>query len=105
MRVTYNVKYCYAICLKFREKLMLHEKARNCSTIKENVLLSCCKFFIFVFVVISEHIFITGPVSQKNTACNRSHKLHNAVVAFQNRHLMVFISDIKLPYEDVKVSF
>ena len=47
----YNVKYHYAICLKFREKvltflikLVLDGKASICFTIKENLLLYCLSF-------------------------------------------------------------
>ena len=46
MRVIYNVKHRYAICLKFGDKflipltkLVLEAKASICSTIKENLLL------------------------------------------------------------------
>ena len=47
MRLMYNAKHCYAICLKFVDKflpsltkLVLEAKASMCSTIKENLLLS-----------------------------------------------------------------
>ena len=59
MRVMYNVKDCYAICLKFGDKLLtslikllLEAKVTICSTIKENLLLYCRKFSAFVVVVI-----------------------------------------------------
>ena len=59
MRVIHNVKHCYAIPLKFGGKfltsltqLVLDAKVSICSTIKENLLLYCRKFFGFVVVVI-----------------------------------------------------
>ena len=59
MRVMYNVKDCYAIRLKFGDKLLtslikllLEAKVTICSTIKENLLLYCRKFSAFVVVVI-----------------------------------------------------
>ena len=79
MRTIYNVKHRYAIWLKFGvilispAKLVLETKTSICSTIKENQLLYCCKFSAFEVVIIIEHIFITRPVQQKNTACNRNH--------------------------------
>ena len=60
MRIFYNLKHRYAIHLKFGykfltslTKLVLEEKACICSTIKENLLLYCCKFSAFVDVVIT----------------------------------------------------
>ena len=65
MRITYNVKYRYPICLDFGEKfsnsqtkLVLELNAGIWSTIKENLLLYCRKFLAFVVVVISLHILI-----------------------------------------------
>ena len=59
MKIIYNVKYRYAIRLKFGDKfltsltnLVLQAKASICSTIKENLLLYCRKFSAFVIVVI-----------------------------------------------------
>ena len=59
IRIVYNVKYRYAIRLKFGDKfltsltnLVLQAKASICSTIKENLLLYCRKFSAFVVVVI-----------------------------------------------------
>ena len=59
MRVIYNVTHCYAIRFKFGDKfltsltkLALDAKASICSTVKENLLLYCCKFLAFVVVVI-----------------------------------------------------
>ena len=57
--VIHNVKHCYAIRLKFGDKLLtsliklelLEAKAKICSTIKENLLLYC-KFSAFFVVVI-----------------------------------------------------
>ena len=77
MRIIYNVKDRYAICLKFEGKyltslitLVFKAKASICSIIKENLLLHCRTFLSYVFVVI---IFIVRPVSQRNTACNKNH--------------------------------
>ena len=58
--VIHNVKHCYAIRLKFGDKLstslikleLLEAKAKICSTIKENLLLYCRKFSAFFVVVI-----------------------------------------------------
>ena len=79
MRLIYNVRHCYLICLKFGDKLLtfltmlvLEGKASICSTIKENALLYCRKFSVFVVVVIIEHIFITRSLSQRNTAYNKN---------------------------------
>ena len=65
MRITYNVKYRYPICLDFGEKfstsqtkLVLELNAGIWSTIKENLLLHCRKFLAFVVVVIILHILI-----------------------------------------------
>ena len=59
MRVTYNVKHRYVICLKFGDKFLtfltksvVKAKASICSTIKENLLFYCRKFSTFVVVVI-----------------------------------------------------
>ena len=59
MRVIYNIKYRYAIRLKFGNefltsltKLVLEAKGSICSTIKGNQLLYCRKFLAFVVVVI-----------------------------------------------------
>ena len=57
MRIVYNVKHRYAIRLKFGEKLLtsrtklvLEAKASICSTIKENLLLYCRKFWHFLLL-------------------------------------------------------
>ena len=57
MIIIYNVQHRYAIRLKFGDKiltsltkLVLAAKAIICSTIKENLLLYCCKFPAFVVV-------------------------------------------------------
>ena len=59
MTVMYYVKQLYAIRLKFGGKfltslikLVLEAKAHICSTIKENLILYCRKFSLFVVVVI-----------------------------------------------------
>ena len=58
MRIFYNIKYCYAIHLKFGDtfltslsKLVLKVKASICSTIMES-LLYCRKSSAFLIVVI-----------------------------------------------------
>ena len=88
MRITYNVKYRYPICLDFGEKfstsqtkLVLELNAEIWSTIKENLLLYCRNFwlllslsyrYISLFVVVN--IFLQQKaVSQRNTACNGNH--------------------------------
>ena len=60
MSIVYIVKYGYAIRLKFGDKvltsltkLVLQAKSSICSTIRENPLLFCRKFFAFVVVVIT----------------------------------------------------
>ena len=83
MRVIYNVKQCYAIRLKFEDKfstfltkLVVKAKASICSAIKENLLSYCRTFPKIVVIVILSYFnifFITRPVSQRNTACNRNH--------------------------------
>ena len=59
MRIIYIVRHWYAIALKFGDefltfltKLVLEGKASFCSTIKENLLLYCRKFSVFVAVAI-----------------------------------------------------
>ena len=59
IRVMYNVKHRYAICLKFGDKfltsitkLLLEAKASVYFTIKENLLLYCLMFLSFVAVVV-----------------------------------------------------
>ena len=56
-RIIYNVKY--VIRLKFREtiltfltKLVLERKASIFTTIKDNLILYCLKFLVFVVMVI-----------------------------------------------------
>ena len=57
MKIIYNVKYCYAIHLKFGDtfltsltKLVFELKASICSTSEEVILLYCRKFWAFVIV-------------------------------------------------------
>ena len=57
MRVMYNAKHRYAVCLNFEDKLLnslnkivLEAKASVCTTVKKNLLLYCCKFLTFVFL-------------------------------------------------------
>ena len=64
MRVIYIVKHRYIIRLKFEDKfltsltkLALEAKASLCSTNKENLLLYCRKFSVFV-VVVTINIFL-----------------------------------------------
>ena len=106
MRLIYSVKCRYAIRLKFRDKfltsltkLVLEMKSSIYSTIKENILLYLFKFLAFAFVVIKSCTFITRPVPQRNTACNRNHYFTIESLAFQNRLLngAHSMSDIKLP--------
>ena len=59
MRVMYNVKHRYASRLKFRDKFLssltesvLVTRASICSTTKEDPLLYCRKFSVFVVAVI-----------------------------------------------------
>ena len=59
MRVIYNVKHRYAICLKFGGKFLtsltklgLETKASICSKIKKNILLYCRKFSAFVIGIL-----------------------------------------------------
>ena len=72
MRVIYDVKYSYAILLKFGDKfltsltkLVLEAKASICSTIKENLLLYC-KFSAFVVVIIILHTFLEVCIAKKH---------------------------------------
>ena len=59
MSVMYNVKHRYAIRLKFGglkfetslTTIVLKAKASICSTVRENVLLYCLKFSVFVIIV------------------------------------------------------
>ena len=59
MEALNNSEHRRAICLKFGDlsltsliKLVLEVKASIYSTIKENLLLYCCKFFLFDAAVI-----------------------------------------------------
>ena len=59
MRVFYNVKHRYEICLKFGDKfltsvtkIVLEAKVSIYFTIKESLLLYCRKFSAFVVIVI-----------------------------------------------------
>ena len=56
MRNIYNIKHRYVNGLKLfltsLTKLVLDAKARICFTIKENLLLYCRKFSVFIVVVI-----------------------------------------------------
>ena len=60
MRAFNNSKHRHVICLNFRDlffnsltKLAREAKASISSTIKENLLLYCCEFSVFVTAVIS----------------------------------------------------
>ena len=83
MRVIYNIKYCYTLCLKFGAKfltfltkLMLEATANTWSTIKENLLLHCRKSLVFAPVAIIYHVFKIKSASQRNTPSNKNHQLY-----------------------------
>ena len=80
MGIICNVKHCYAIRLNSGDKfltsltkLVLEAKASVCSTIKENLLLYCRKFSVFIIAVVVLHILITRFLSQRSAACNTNH--------------------------------
>ena len=80
MRIICNLKHCYAIHLNSGDKfltsqtnLVLEAKASVCSTIKENLLLYCRKFSVFIIAVVVLHILITRFLSQRSAACNTNH--------------------------------
>ena len=80
MRIIFNVKHRFLVCLKSGEKfltfltnLLLEGKISICSTIKKNLRLFSRKFSEFVVVVMIQHIFILSSVSQKNTDYKRIH--------------------------------
>ena len=60
MRIFSNAKHCHTICLKFGDRfftylsmLGLEAKASICSAIKENLVLYCPKFSVFVVAAIN----------------------------------------------------
>ena len=78
-RIFNNVKDHQAICLKFGDRLLTsltmpgpEAKVSICSTIKENLVLHCCKFSTLIVAVINQYISITRSVSQRNAACKRN---------------------------------
>ena len=82
MTIIYNKIHPDAICLKIGGNFLtsltnrvLKVKASICSTIKENLLLHCCKFSVFVSIVTIQHVFKTRSASQRNTSCNRNHEI------------------------------
>ena len=58
MKIIYNIKHRYEIHLKFGDKFLtsltkkLEAKASIYSTIKEDLVLCCCKYSAFFVVVI-----------------------------------------------------
>ena len=84
MGIICNVEHCYAVLLKFGYKFstsltkyMLEVKISICSTVKENLVLYCLKFSVFVVVVI---IFCETLLAMENI------NFANESLAFQNRH-------------------
>ena len=66
MRIIYNAKHHYAICLKFGDKF----------------LTSLTKLVAEAKASIS---LIAKFVSQRNAACNRNNQIYNESLAFQNK--------------------
>ena len=105
MRFFYNVKHLHEIRLKVGNtfltslnKLVVETKASICSTMKENLVLRCRKFFAFAIAVIIQLNSITRYVSQRNTTVIENINLTTESLPFQNRLLGDHsISDIKLP--------
>ena len=68
----YNVKHRYAICFKFGDKFLGSSQSIQCITnlvleATANLLLYYREFQAFVVIVVIQHIFVTRPVTQRNT--------------------------------------